>query len=372
MKICILSKFPPLQGGISAKTYWLACAYAKEGHNVHVVSNANLTEKVYTIPGCYPHIQRLEGVTIHEVDPDLPWHIPNEPHSLARLVDTALQVVKQHEIDVIDTGYMVPYGIAGYLVHQIAGVPYVLRHGGSDIEKFLLQGRYSRLLEETVANAEVVITDQSRRSLFEKRCKRMAILPPYVPTPDFFSPLAKGSNRKVRILFLGKINWHWQRKGLELIGRCVKNLPKDWEMQLIGGGKGKARLRQSLRDEGITGLQIRHFIPPWEVPSIMQKADFVCCLRVAEPIESFSNLVAEALACGSIPVVADDFDTTPYLGLFHEIDTSILRVNVNDVNSFMSVLIDRHTLADRNQETPFSYMKYIRSNLTELENAVPH
>jgi glycosyltransferase involved in cell wall biosynthesis len=364
MNICILSKFPPLEGGISAKTYWLARAYAQAGHNVHVVSNANMADKAYIIPGCYPHIQQLEGVTLHEVEPDSPWHIPNEPHSLARLVDTALRVAEQHELNVIDTGYMVPYGMAGFLLHKITGLPYVLRHGGSDIEKFLIPGGYSRLLTETIANA-----DKVHLALFEGRCRRVTILPPYVPNPDFFFPVKKRAKNRLKLLFLGKINWHWERKGLDLISRFIKIMPKDWEIQWIGQGNGKTRFRQFLKEEGITGIQIHRFVAPWEVPSIVQNSDFVFCLQIAEPIKSFSNLITEALACGTVPIVTNDFDTALYTDVFRKIDTSVVRFNASDVAAIVdSVPTGHQEISNRDETLSFFHRQYIEENLRELES----
>ena len=37
MRICLLSKFPPIQGGISARTYWMAQGFAERGIETHVV-----------------------------------------------------------------------------------------------------------------------------------------------------------------------------------------------------------------------------------------------------------------------------------------------------------------------------------------------
>ena len=40
MKICIIGKYPPIQGGVSMRTYWHAHGLATLGHEVHVVTNA--------------------------------------------------------------------------------------------------------------------------------------------------------------------------------------------------------------------------------------------------------------------------------------------------------------------------------------------
>ena len=41
MNICILGKYPPIEGGVSTHTYWLARGLAGRGHQVHVVTNAD-------------------------------------------------------------------------------------------------------------------------------------------------------------------------------------------------------------------------------------------------------------------------------------------------------------------------------------------
>ena len=40
MRICIIGKFPPIQGGVSMRTYWTAHGLAARGHEVHVITNA--------------------------------------------------------------------------------------------------------------------------------------------------------------------------------------------------------------------------------------------------------------------------------------------------------------------------------------------
>jgi glycosyltransferase involved in cell wall biosynthesis len=40
LKICIIGKYPPIQGGVSMRTYWHAHGLAALGHEVHVVTNA--------------------------------------------------------------------------------------------------------------------------------------------------------------------------------------------------------------------------------------------------------------------------------------------------------------------------------------------
>src|SRR6266508_3253452 len=56
VRICFVGKYPPIQGGVSAQTYWAARGRAGRGHEVFVVTNAAEVEDAYRIhlDGCDP------------------------------------------------------------------------------------------------------------------------------------------------------------------------------------------------------------------------------------------------------------------------------------------------------------------------------
>lgn len=296
MKVCIISKFPPLEGGIAAKSYWLARAYADARLEVHVISNSNTAEEAYIIEGCYPHIKEIPGVFLHEVEETFPWHIPEEKHSIAKLIDKFLEVHSRHKIDLIDTGYLVPYGIAGYLCSRITDVPYVIRHGGSDIAKFLKLGHIPSLLRNTIEKANTVITDNGNRDFFLSMNKHAEVITPYLPNPDYFYSSNYRKPGPPRLTFIGKVNWYLERKGLDLIAEIHRHLPSDWELRIIGQGRGTEKLIEKFPDRN---WNLESFVPPWQVPRILRETDFVFCLTVDEPLPSFSNTLVEALACGA-------------------------------------------------------------------------
>lgn len=360
MNVCIISKFPPLEGGIAAKTYWLARAYADAGLRVHVISNANTAEAEYKITGCYPHINEIPGVTLHEVEETLPWHIPDEKHSVAKLVDKFLEVHAKHKIDVIDTGYLVPYGIAGYLANRIIGVPYVIRHGGSDIAKFLNQGHLSHLLTETLKNANTVITDDTQKEFFAGLNKQVEVLTPYVPDPNYFFPLSEKIPGPPRLTFIGKINWYWERKGLDLILKTLEYLPTDWDIKIIGQGRGKERFQETFDDKS---LEVIPFVPPWEVPHILRESDFVFCLAVDEPIPSFSNTTAEALSCGAKIVILEPVSSN--LGISKEHDNIVVVPDAEPtcIAQILQNAADVNNSDVRTKESGGCFHKYIRSNI---------
>jgi len=374
MNVCILSKYPPLEGGIAARAYWLARLYAEDGMNVHVVSNANAAEKEYRIEGCYPHIQTLPGIKLHEVTAEFPWHIPNEPHSLAKLVDTALEVVKKNQIDVIDASYLVPYGIAAFLVSQLTGVPYIIRHGGSDLAKFLKAGQLRYLLKATLEGAAAIVTDPDHDEAFADFQTPREHLAPYMPNPKHFHTTERKDNASPNLLYLGKINWHWQRKGLDRILACLPLLPDDWEMHWVGQGRGEADFIGHAAKSPGCEVSLSPFIPPWRVPDLLRQSDYVFCLSVDEPIRSFSNVFAEAACCGATIVVDRSFDFKTYSPLLEGDDGLVLRVESENPESIARALIrhwrEREMLPAKISTLALLYEAYRLRNLEIIRGAV--
>ena len=44
MRICLIGKYLPIQGGVSTRNYHMAHELAKRGHQVHVITNAREVE----------------------------------------------------------------------------------------------------------------------------------------------------------------------------------------------------------------------------------------------------------------------------------------------------------------------------------------
>jgi len=374
MNVCILSKFPPIEGGIAAKSYWLARGYAEAGFSVQVVSNGNIVEDEYRIEGCYPHIREMKGIALHEVRGDFPWHIPDEQHSIARLIDRLIEVHQERPLDIVDAGYMVPYGIAAYFFHCISGVPYIIRHGGSDIEKFLNAGRLGNLLKKILHGASAIVSDHLRSATFTEFEGKVKILPPYVPDTRTFRP-RKWEDRSIPgLLYMGKLNWHWERKGLAKIIECLGFLPEDWKPQFIGQGKGEEGFRAFLRGKEVGDVVIGPFVPPWEVPEVLNGSDFVFCLSIDEPIQSFSNLLVEAACCGATVIVDSDFDSSPYQLLSNSVEEFLLRVPSENPDAMAEKIVrswegrTKSRSARNIQFTP-PFEEYIRKNINILEQA---
>jgi len=132
-----LGKYPPLEGGIAAKTYWLARGLALRGHTIHIITNEPSAGCEYKIQGSENPPTKISNIWFHRSLDKIPWHLPEDNENAFSLLNTTLEVIRDHKIQLIDTGYLVPYGIVGYLAKKLTGISHVVRHGGSDIEKFL-------------------------------------------------------------------------------------------------------------------------------------------------------------------------------------------------------------------------------------------
>lgn len=48
-RICVVGKYPPIQGGVSAQCYLMCRWLAERGHEVDVVTNADEVEECYRL-----------------------------------------------------------------------------------------------------------------------------------------------------------------------------------------------------------------------------------------------------------------------------------------------------------------------------------
>src|SRR6266850_746166 len=115
MRICIFGKYPPIQGGVSTRTYWLAQGLAKLGHAVHVVTNAKEATLPYRMFMRDEDWARCNGrygegsVTVHWTECDKrEWHIPSGTPYVTKLASLGLELARAQGIDLIYSYYVEP------------------------------------------------------------------------------------------------------------------------------------------------------------------------------------------------------------------------------------------------------------------------
>jgi len=301
-RIICISKYPPLEGGIAAKTYWLCRALAERGHTVHVVTDWENIDADYCSPAFQDQVS-VNNLHIHRPQEKIPWHIPNDPHRSLALLNAALDVVDRFGVDVIDTGYLIPYGLVGCLAGQMTGLPFLLRHGGSDLNKFLDKGIWSNLITKAFKGAGAVITDREHYEGFYSLSKRVISIPPYVPDPAFFMP-GSGEKSKPTLALIGKANYYWRHKGWHRAIDIMKSLGDRFHYLIVSQGIGFKDFKKFAEDRIGSVIEWREFVDPAEMPRVLQSVSGIFTLQNDLPFPVFSNLVMEALYC-NVTVVTD-------------------------------------------------------------------
>ncbi len=308
--IAFLSKYPPLEGGIAAKTYWLARGLAARGHTVHVITHGISAGQEYqyqdkeSSPGTTPNLW------VHRPTDEIPWHIPEDDENTLKLLDLTIKVIREHAVQILDTGYLVPYGIVGHLAKESTGVHHIVRHGGSDLEKFLKKKVLVTILGETIAHANAVVTEKSNQKLLGPMASHLVYQPAYVPDGEAFASSVEPRSR-YRLAVIGKINYHWQHKSLHLIVDIMRQVTEQFEFWIVGQGKGVTDFQQSIGSKIASSFKWCPFVHPREMPRLLNQFDGIFIFESGLPHPVVSNLALEAI-CSGVGIITDraDFSET--------------------------------------------------------------
>lgn len=368
MRICLIGKYPPIEGGIAAKTFWLTKALGKQGYEIHVVTDRLDTDPEYSHPmkGDGP---ASKNVFIHRPQGDIPWHIPNDNHRAVELLDLAVRVIRETNADVIDTGYLIPYGLIGYLASQVTGVPFLLRHGGSDIQKFVKIGIWNNLIKIAFENASLVITDKINYDVIQPLSNHSTVLPPYVPDPSFFYHSDTAPKGQPMLALIGKANYHWRHKGWHRVIDIMKRLRTKFKFVIVSQGIGIEEFREHVEERIDGNVKWKSFVHPLKMPELFHSINGIFYLCQDLPFPVFSNLILEAVYCGKTVITdqADIFQTYRKEGLnIEEFSSSIGLIPGNDPESAAKIISDHFLGLSTSEKTKAidkqDYQSYIQEN----------
>jgi len=315
---------------MAAKAYWLARALGERGHEIHIITDAVNPDDPYHIQAppveeCHPR------VLIHRASSEVPWIIPHERHSSLSLLDKSLEVIENIQPNVICAAYLVPYGLVGCLASSRTGVPLVLQHGGSDINKFLAPGVWNNLWTSYLEQASTILTDVDHHSYFSSRSLPIKIIPPYVPNPSVFTSKSRERNRRPRLALIGKANYYWKHKGWHRVIDIWLTLHEQCDFLIVGQGLGFDSFRKYVQNKLGTGVNWRNFIHPSEMSNLLHYIDYLFFFEEDLPYKAFSNLPLEAIHCG-VKLVTDGHNLLETYSN-HGLDTKILSNFILNVTS---------------------------------------
>ena len=330
---------------MASKAYWLARTLGDRGHEIHVITDAINPDDPY-----YTHDTSIEedhpNVYIHRAINEVPWLIPQERHSALCLLDKVLEIIETFNVSVICAAYLVPYGLVGCTASSRTGVPLILQHGGSDINKFLIPGIWKSIWANYLSQPKLILTDVDHHAYFSSRGLPIKTVPPYVPNPNIFTPLGKARNQRPCMALIGKSNYYWRHKGWHRIIDIWSGLNIECDFLVISQGLGLKDFRKYVGRKFIKKINWCDFTNPQSMPDILRNIDFLFYFCQDLPYPMFSNILLEALYCG-VKIVSDSQSLLSKYVL-HNLHVSSWKGNVFDVdansdNSFNSVVSTEFT-----------------------------
>jgi glycosyltransferase involved in cell wall biosynthesis len=378
MRICIVGKFPPIQGGVSMRTYWTAHQLAARGHDVHVVTNAKEARSPFRMHMREQDWQRCEAdygagsVSVSWTDPidRSQAYLPMASPFVSKLSALALKAHDEKPFDVILSHYLEPYGIAGHLTSQAVGVPHVVRMAGSDAGRLWhhpqLEPLYDHVLRQAASVVvTAVVAERARRRGVEPQ--RIVAAGGFSVPEELFTPIGPQLNLSElleevehdpgeRGQIWGQVPDHWphfgvygklgRQKGSFAILAALQRLKKSGlDVGLIAMAHGRDEIedefRAAVRNLGLDDRVMQvPFVPHWRVPEFLRSCLAVCCLEQDFPIRHHSPITPlEVLLCGKCLVGSTELirKIPNYRRLPHRYGCVAIE-NVNDIDELTSRL----------------------------------
>lgn len=352
MKILFITKYPPIQGGVSSQCYWTARGLAERGHTVHVITNANEVEDVFRIdlpskdivPGGFyqPCFSEAGCVKVDSTDkPDRKeiYYIPLGNPTVSRLVSRALKAIDEEGCEVIFSQYLEPYGVAASIVSAWTGVPLVFKHAGSDLYRLMEVPDLRPCYREVLCRAQRVITAGVARQVVRShgvsdaqiasgagfgmpkaafhRAAQRADLDAMLDSArsrwateqddlaSLVSPLEPG------LPTLGIYGKLGEQKGtFDLLAAARLLIDRGFPFQLVVVGRGwqEAEFGRRIAELGLARYVRMHpFIPHWSIPGFIRACGAIAFLERDFAIRAHTPTIpSEVLSCGACLVVSQE------------------------------------------------------------------
>lgn len=346
MKIGFICKYPPLTGGVASRTYWLTRALADRGHEIHIITNGNESGKDFKENLSNEDLDILtkqRNLNIHLTSlEDIPEIRPLYNPFDVKLANLALEVNEAHKLDVIDSWFLIPNSVAGFMVHQITGIPWVVRHGGSDLGRHLVSNHFKTLLGEILKKSGKIVTHTNNKEIFNS-----------IGVPDdkiwfttyslvnrrYFNELVEPCKEVPRdkpvIMAIGKIG---HQKGTYNLLEAFAPLKDKANLVFVTGGPGLEKLSRRCEEFGISSsVKVFPPVPPWRVASYIRAAAVIVHVERDFKIPHYPIIPREVMACRKCLLLSEEmYGKYPFL----KKDKSVIVVDPFDRTSFTEKLDD--------------------------------
>lgn len=337
MRICIIGKYPPIQGGVSMRTYLAAHALAARGHEVHVVTNAREAAPPFRMHMRREDWRRCEpsfdvgSVKVHWSDPPdrSQAYLPMASPFVSKLATLAARAHATQPFGVIYSHYLEPYGVAGHLAAQITGAPHVVRMAGSDAGRLWHHPQLEALYDHVLRSATTVVAaGKVAERAIERGIPRDRIVAGggYALPQDVFTPQGpkldlQALRQEVEGTPLADMLWGGLAPGRPYFGvygklgktkgtfaliEALHRIAKDGvDVGLValahGQPEAQRQFRARVQELGLADRVLQlPFLPHWRVPELLRSCLAVCCLEQDFPIGFHSPIIPlEVMLCGT-------------------------------------------------------------------------
>lgn len=351
-RICFISKYPPIEGGVSSRTYWLLKGLGQKGHKVHIVTNAWEVEDEYreSFSGEDIDMYQPENVVLHNTNPFIdPKYIPYSPPYTEKISSLAIEAVREHDLELIDTWYLLPYAVSGYIARTFVSKPLVVRHAGSDMARLLTSPFLHTLLSEIINTADRIVTYPRMKDTFvdlgvKEECLYydtgasvdLNAFNPSVATFDLEREMGRDIDNVPVITFIGKVT---ASKGVFELTEALRKIENDFLLLLVCGGRDMEALRDDVERKGLGEKTLfLGFRPPWQIPSILKASTCVVIPERDFPIQAHTPILPrEAMATGRCTILSEEiFGKRRYKELEDGVHTLV--VNPKNIEGFSAKL----------------------------------
>jgi glycosyltransferase involved in cell wall biosynthesis len=331
MKVCIVGKYPPIEGGVSTETYWLASGLASRGHEIHVVTNANEVEerfklKLHDQDSIYyaPVFQNGGRVLVYNTTTysrTRMYHIPEQNPFVTKLAGLAAQIVTANKCDVIFGYYLEPYAIAAHMVSQWTQVPLVIKHAGSDVDRLFRVDEMATTYAQVCRSASRVVTVNRLKTRFRAlglREEQLQETIPYAVPTEIFRPdgplldvatleirtassSAKSFDESVPAIGIyGKIGTSKGTYDLLDALSILQSQGASFSVLAMIGATQAAELEAQAAKRGLLDrVFVLPFMPNWRVPEFIRRCACVCVLEREFSVKVHRPVTPrEVMACG--------------------------------------------------------------------------
>ena len=299
-------EYPPMGGGAANATWFLARAWARQGHGATVVTAAHRD---------LPRREERDGVAVFRIPARRRAFFEASIPEMSAFIGSALlhapSIARRRKIDRVAAFFTIPGGPVGYWLKKALGLPYLVLQRGGDVPGFepgldavhrMLTPFRRALLR---ASQAVTANDRGLSELSQRADPFPVTVVPNGVDTDFWTPEPRPrGNGNCRFLAGGRL------VGQKNIGYLLTEFAgvvhgsgADFQLSIMGDGRDRPQLEHLA---SVLGIRDRVCWLGW-----LSKDELRRAYRDADALlnpslyEGMPNTVLEAMACGLPAVVSD-------------------------------------------------------------------